>query len=433
MRTCFHRLGVVAINLIVIIGLFAVIEAYFRLSSSRSPAEMVATNGLWQNYAPYVMFTSAPGTYPAWTNEFTGKLLPAHIVTNSLGFNDPREFDYTRPYHKADGERVVLFTGGSVAWGVGSTATDRTIAGRMQHHLNNGQNRIKYTVINMGMGSYIAYQQYLALQLWGESFDPDWVVSMDGFNDAVVGCAYSQGVGNPMYFATTRAYVLGYLFTKLRPVFYRGWAENELIGHSAAYRALTGKTYVPNVAVYDAPTTDAAPGRAVILPTKTAESREILAFYLKAEKAISALFPKARYILSTQPSVNSFSGDFVNIYDSPLNSSAHRDAMAARDKDLEVYLSHYQNEPCSKVNMQPTFTYTFVKGAILLERLVEELRGNGREISYHNTGTLFPDARADRIPYFIDPAHVSDKGADVLGQFYAQRVLEVDAGLQRPR
>ena len=55
----------------------------------------------------------------------------------------------------------------------------------MQYYLNSMQNTIKYTVINLGMGGYIAYQQYLALELWGKSFDPDWVVAMDGFNDAV--------------------------------------------------------------------------------------------------------------------------------------------------------------------------------------------------------------------------------------------------------
>jgi len=166
--------------------------------------QFAATNGLWQKFMPYVMFVTAPGTYSVWANEFTGQTYPAHVVTNALGFNDTHQFDYTKPYHKAANERVVLFSGGSVAWGVGATSTQATIAGRMQHYLNTMQNKIKYTVINLGMGSYIAYQQYIALGLWGAPFDPDWVVVMDGFNDAGAGCGYSQGVGNPMYMRSRR-------------------------------------------------------------------------------------------------------------------------------------------------------------------------------------------------------------------------------------
>ena len=79
------------------------------------------------------------------------------------------------------------------------------------------------------MGSWIAFQQFIGLQQWGSQFDPDWVVSMDGFNDAGVGCNYSQGPGNPMYFATMRSYIDGYLMSTMHPVFYRGWLENELI------------------------------------------------------------------------------------------------------------------------------------------------------------------------------------------------------------
>jgi hypothetical protein len=142
------------------------------------------------------------------------------------------------------------------------------------------------------------------------------------------------------------------------------------------------------------------------------------------------LFPKARYILSTQPSVNQFTGDFENIYASPSDSPAHRDAMIARDQALEKYLTYYQNDACSSANMQPSFTYIFVEGAIQLERLVDKERQDGRNVSYFNTGAILPDKRADRIPYFIDPAHLTDKGADTLGHFYAEQILKQDSGGQ---
>jgi hypothetical protein len=427
MKKVLRGILIVAVNLVVLVALLAGVELYYRWKGQAAASQFVATNGLWQKYTPYVMFVTAPGTYPVWANEFTGQNYPANVVTNAEGFNDPHEFNYTKPYQKAANERVVVFTGGSVAWGVGATSTAATIAGRMQYYLNTMQNRTKYTVINLGMGSYIAYQQYIALGLWGAPFDPDWVVAMDGFNDSGAGCGYSQGVGNPMYYAITQAYITAYLYTTQSPVFYRGWIENELIKYSAAYRALTGKQYVPDTLVLDSTSSETAEARRAIIPTKMGQSRDILAFYLKAEQLMLNMFPKARYILSTQPSVNQFSGDFVDIYDSSPESDAHRQAMAARDAALEQYLSHYQDQMCTFSGQQPSFTYIFVEGAIQLERLVDKERAAGRDVSYYNVGTLFPDSRAERMPYFIDPAHLTDKGADTIGRFYAQKILAADS------
>jgi hypothetical protein len=418
---------VALINVIVFVVLFGLvfgsIELYFRL---RGGTAEPGGNGIWQVFRPYVMFTTLPGPYLAWTNEFTGEQIPSTVTTNSLGFNDPHEFDYTKPYEKAANERVVLFTGGSVAWGLGASATDKTIAGRIQYYLNKSQNEIKYTVINMAMGSYIAYQQFLAMSLWGESFRPDWVVSMDGFNDAGAGCGFSQGVGNPMYFAAQQAYITAYLFATRRPVFYRGWLENQLIKHSAGYRAFTGKEYVPDTLTVDRTSDETMTARRAIIPTEMGAARGILAFYLKGERAMLSLFPQARFILSTQPTVNDFRGDFVDIYDSPMDSDAHRKAAAAREAAVEQYLSQYEHLPCGHDHAQVSFTYDFVIGAIQLERLADEARELGREVQYYNVGTEFSNDRDARMPYFIDPAHMGDKGMDVLGRFYAEKILAVD-------
>src|SRR5262245_17439160 len=226
MRGALRGILIVAINLIVFGALLGGIELYYRTQYPGTPAPFPDHNGLWQKFQSYVMFTTAPGPYKKWFDSFKNEIISADITTNSLGFNDRHEFSYSHRYQKAENERVVLFTGGSTAWGVGATSNDTTIAGRMQHHLNRLQHDHKYTVINLSMGSWIAFQEFLALELWGEVFQPDWIVVMDGFNDAGVGCAYSQGVGNPMYSATFRSYIDGYLFSTARPVFYRGWFDN---------------------------------------------------------------------------------------------------------------------------------------------------------------------------------------------------------------
>jgi hypothetical protein len=424
MKKAANVIKLVAGNLIVLVVLLGSIEFYFRHWAHEQQNGF--PNGLWQSFQPYVMITTAPGDYQQFTNTYTQKTYRSAVRTNSLGYNDPHEFVVGHAYKKAADEKVVLFTGGSAAWGVGATATDRTVAGRMQYYLNTLQSGEHYTVINMAMGSWIAFQQFIGLQLWGSLFDPDWVVSMDGFNDAGVGCNYSQGPGNPMYFATMRSYINGYLMSTLRPDFYRGWLENKLIQHSKAYRILTGKQYVPNDQIFDQSSDETSPIRRQIIPTKVGEARQMLAFYLASERGMLNLFPQARYILSTQPVVNQFTGDFNDIYQYPVGSPERNAAIEKRAVALEAYLTQHENETCGQATGKSADTYIFGNGAVQLEQLVDEAAARGRLVQYYNIGTLFPDPRPERMPYFIDPPHLTDKGMDVIGKFYAEKILAAD-------
>jgi hypothetical protein len=424
MKTFANAIRVVTVNLIVLVVLLGGIEFYFRHWVQEKPDGLL--NGLWQSFQPYVMVTTAPGEYRKFFNTFTNETYPSTVRTNAQGYNDRHEFIVGQSYKKAANEKVVLFTGGSAAWGVGATATDRTIAGRMEHYLNTQQSGERYTVINLAMGSWIAFQQFIGLQLWGPQFDPDWVVSMDGFNDAGVGCNYSQGPGNPMYFATMRSYIDGYLMSTLHPVFYRGWFENKLIQHSKAYRIITGKQYVADDQIFDQSSTEHELVRRQIIPTKVGEARQMLAFYLASERGMLNLFPQARYILSSQPVVNPLAGDFNDIYEHPVGSPERNAAIEKRTADLETYLTQYENEMCGQGSAHPANTYILDNGALQLEQLVDQEAARGRVVEYYNIGTLFPVSRPDRMPYFIDPPHLSDKGMDVIGKFYAEKILAAD-------
>jgi hypothetical protein len=277
------------------------------------------------------------------------------------------------------------------------------------------------------MGSWIAYQQFIGLEMWGTQFNPDWVVIMDGHNDAGVGCAYSQGVKNPLFFPVIKNLVDAYAATGvIRPVYLRSPLENELIYYSAAYRALTGRKYIADSEM-DATNQDDTRGEArkIILPTKLGAARDMLRFYIKATKASVALFPRAKYILSTQPMVNEFKGDFVDVY-KPSQTSADPVAMEKHEHDLDAYLKANENKVCNTETYIPSFTYVYVRGAFELEKLAAQEKASGRFVEYHNIGRLFPNARQDRIKYFIDAAHVSDSGARVIGKFYATRILSTD-------
>jgi hypothetical protein len=424
MKKLANAIRVVTVNLIVLIALLGGIEFYFRHWGHEQPDGL--KNGLWQTFQPYVMITTAPGDYQEFFNTFTKETYRSTVRTNSLGYNDRHEFVVGQTYKKAANEKVVLFTGGSAAWGVGATATDRTVAGRMQYYLNTLQSGERYTVINLAMGSWIAFQQFIGLQYWGTQFDPDWVVSMDGFNDAGVGCNYSQGPGNPLFFATMRSYIDGYLMSTLHPVFYRGWLENELILHSKAYRIITGKQYVADDQIFDQSSQEDRAVRRQIIPTKVGEARQMLAFYLASERGMLNLFPQARYILSTQPVVNQFTGDFNDIYQYPVGSPERKAAIEKRTVSLEGYLKQHENEACGQATAQPASTYIFGNGAVQLEQLADGETARGRVVEYYNIGTLFPDPRPERMPYFIDPPHLTDKGMDVIGKFYAEKILAAD-------
>lgn len=418
----------VAVNALIFLALLAGLELLFRAKGSPVNAAIEQPNGMQLHTLPYTMFANPPHShYSAWHNIFSGQDEKADITANNEGFNDPRDFDWRKPYTKGVTEKVILVTGGSTVWGLGSTSFATTIAGALQTELNRARPDVKYTVINLGMGSWIAYQQFIGLEMWGSQFDPDWVIIMDGHNDAGVGCAYSQGVTNPLYFPAIKNLVDAYSATGLaRPVYLRSWIENELIYYSAAYRALTGKKYIPASEI-DTTSHDGARSVAakVVVPTKLGAARDMLQFYIKATKASLSLFPRAKYILSTQPLVNEFTGEFVDVYKrSQLEADAI--AMARREEALEIYLKANEEKICNTETYQPSFTYVFVKGAFELEKLAAQERAAGRFVEYHNIGRIFPNARADRLKYFIDAPHISDRGAREIGKFYATRILQVE-------
>src|SRR5437899_3338076 len=155
MRSFKYAVWVVLVNVVLVVVPLGLVEWYFR---SQPEGNVAPPNALCQRFQPYVMFTTTPGGYSYWFNEFTREKFPTSVKTNSLGFNDSREFDFTAPYKKAPNEKIVLFTGGSAGWGVGATGTDWTIAARMQHYLNTMQDRDRYTVVNLAMGSWIEMQ-----------------------------------------------------------------------------------------------------------------------------------------------------------------------------------------------------------------------------------------------------------------------------------
>ncbi|MEQ8832479.1 MAG: hypothetical protein RLW87_21920 [Alphaproteobacteria bacterium] len=421
-------LAIILVNILLILLPLAAVEGYYRYF--RDDLEVPA-NALWQRFQPYVMFTTVAQTYTGWSDTFTGELIPAEVTTNSIGFRDDREFDFSKPYEKGPKEKVVLFTGGSAAWGVGATHGDTTIPGRMQHYLNEAQDEYNYTVVNLGMGSYIAYQQAIAMDLWGESFDPEWVVVFDGFNDASVGCGYAQGAMYPMYFAIMKSYIEGYLLNSTNPPFYRGEFFNELLKHSHAVRKISGESYIEKNQAYDENNTEAT-YRGVINPdAKVGDAPRMVDFYVKAQRTIANRFSDANVIFTTQPStqqVNNLWSDYYHQAGTGLYLSRRESLIKRYDESI----APIADQPCNKATYNPAMYYVYAMGALGVEAYVEELRQAGRNASYYNTSMLLPAGIPERRNYFIDVVHLKDNGMDIVGRFLAGRILRSDLGIEVP-
>ena len=110
----------------------------------------------------------------------------------------------------------------------------------------------------------------------------------------------------------------------------------------------------------------------------------MLDFYTMSERAMLRLFPQARFVFSTQPLVNQFTGNFVDIYSHPLGSDTRKAAIAKREADLESYLRYHENEQCGQKTSHIAQTYILVNGAIRLERMVGEERAIGSRVDYYN-------------------------------------------------
>ena len=78
--------------------------------------------------------------------------------------------------------RICLLLGGSVAFGVGATSDEKSVAGRIGYYLNkNGKNNVKFNVVNYGTMGFNSLQELISL-LQSE-VKPDYVVALSGWNE----------------------------------------------------------------------------------------------------------------------------------------------------------------------------------------------------------------------------------------------------------
>jgi len=387
------------------------------------------------NLQPYMMFAAHPGKNLTWRNIETKQDIPSRMTFNNLGFMG--SLDYTVPpnaayfetWAKKPGERLIAITGGSVVHGVGATSNDQTIAGQVEATLNARQSTHKYRVINLGMGSWIAYQQFLGLSLFGLPLQPDWVIVMDGHNDAAVACPHGSGPGNPMGWPQMLYLTGGGEGASRGPLLQ--WA----LGNSALARVVTGQpasvqgTGRLGEVFFD----EADPDKRFLVKMRGLTMRDLdrqVEFYLQAQNNVRQLFSGSNVLFSTQPFLhdNALSPWYRRAYDLEAPAADRQAARATLKKELDDFIAKGGDTKCGHSVSAEALAYFIGRSAMALEGIVPAWTAGsaGRSIRYANTEMVFPQDDPQRVPGFVDNAHMSDLGQRQIAQYFAGFVLETD-------
>ena len=388
------------------------------------------------NLQPYMMFGGHPQKNPIWRNIQTKTDIPSTMSYNNFGLtididvSIPPTPEFLRKYSKAAGEKLVVVTGASVMNGLGATANEKTIAGQLEVALNRGQSKHKYRVLNLAVGSWISYQQFIGLSLFGLPLKPDWIVVMDGHNDAGVSCPAGSGVWNPVGWPQ-----LIYLAGGGEGLTRKGPLVQWLVRNSAAARLVTGlQPTGPNAQLDSIYIEDAeleGRFRIKMRDLKFSILDKQVEFYLLAQQNVKELFSSASVIFSSQPLLhdNAVSPSYRKAFDlAPENEAPGREALRA---DLDAYMAKTSNAQCNVTLAPQALGYFMGRSALRMEEAAAEWssEAKARSILYANPEMLFPSELKLRELHFVDNAHMSDLGQHQLGEYFAGYILKTDLNM----
>jgi hypothetical protein len=416
----------------------AIIEGFARFverkedkrSVKQSIVEMKAT------LQPYMMFVTMTDE-PIWRNIINHTEIHSKMTFNNLGFTGVGDFsvpptaEFIGRYAAKPGEKLVLITGGSVIHGVGATSNENTIAGQLEVTLNARQSTYKYRVLNLGMGSWIAYQQFLGLSLFGLTLKPDWIVTMDGHNDASMTCAHGAGVGNPQNWP-----MLLYLTGGGTGVGRQSPLMRWLMQNTAIARVVTGAKPEERTSQLDRIYFDETePDKRFLVKLRDVKVSDLdkqVDFYLFSQRNVMELFSSANILFSSQPILynNAVSAWYRKAFG--LNEERTADDAAADKERLKTDLDNFMQENgktrCGSAVGSQALGYFMARSALSMEKAASEwaAESTNRSIRYSNVETIFPSGIKLRAANFIDNAHLNDLGQNAVAEFFAGYILETD-------
>jgi hypothetical protein len=423
-----QRLAVIAVQIVIALVLAALLEGGARVYETFHPRP---TTELQLAVQTYLTFAGA-GVHGyggfVWRDTIRGRDIPSTMRLNN--YASPAGFDfeiapdaaYLDRHARHPGEHLVIITGASVVVSAGAARDETTISARLEHHLNTKSGE-RWRVLNMAVGSWIAYQQFVGLSLFAKPLDPDWIVVMDGANDGAAPCLHGSGPANPMEWPKLLYLTYGGSGVAPSPLL-------RLARHSAAVRLVTGLRRDNEVddprrlAVDD---TEADPRFRIKLAGITAavQDRQV-AFYLQAERNILALFQHANVLLSTQPMLADNAASPA--YRRAFAPNGTREDLAALVADLDRFMAAHRGERCNhrqEIDGPGLVGYFMGRSAMALRDLAASAQAEqpARRVLYRNVEAVLPYEPEARAEFFIDYAHMTEAGLDRVAEFFADTIL----------
>lgn len=384
---------------------------------------------------PYMMFVSSTDDHPTWRNIITSTDVPSRMTFNNLYFNFSGDFtlplgqEFIGRYGKKPDEKLVLITGGSAVHGVGATSNEKTTAGQLEARLNAAQSTQKYRVLNLAMGSWIAYQEFVGLSLFGLPLKPDWVVVMDGHNDGAVACISGSGAANPMNWPLMLYLTGGGEGAGPKSALVQWLIDNTSIG-----RVITGaRPPKPNPMLDRITFDDAEPDKRFVVKMRDLTMSVLdkqVDFYLQSQRNVTELFSSANILLSSQPLLaeNVLSASYRSAFEfgeKPEAAAAGKERLKA---DLDQFMKQNGDTSCNSGLTPQILSYFMARSALRLEKAASEwaAQSTTRSIRYSNVDIAFPGSARLREPNFIDNVHLTDLGQKRTAELFAGYILETD-------
>ena len=195
------------------IGVLAIsLTAYLKLTDTTNPINRWIISYFWKreplspykaNWAQANVLVPVPYVGANYTPGIRGP----YVNTNDLGYRGVTHHEQILEDARAlklAGFKIVIFTGGSAAFGAYSDDDETTITAYLNLFLTKAGRRVK--VYNFAMGSYTSDDELASVVMYALDTFPDLLVVMDGYNDAVRGSleSYAKGVGIPYAYDTIR-------------------------------------------------------------------------------------------------------------------------------------------------------------------------------------------------------------------------------------
>lgn len=439
-------LVVITIIFIFFISLIACLEYSHRRTERIEAEKPVPPRRAYMNYHPYVMHLMPPmDNEPLiWDDLLHKKEILCEVTTNDLGFQTDIDFEAIHSKRTLSGlnqrnsaskiksifgdAKLVVITGGSLAWGVGASSQHAMISNVTQRELDKRAGQMKYKVVNQAMGGWVSFQELVGLSRWGRYLPIDWLLCLDGYNDAAITLYFQQGYDKHRFHDVTSGFLDAYLSNMDKPTFYRGRLENKIVELSALYRHLSGKkTIVPPW--LSRKKIQTAKGTVFSDGTTWGAIEQSLEFLKQNHQQMVQLGKPRRHLFGIHPVPRDHRSFFGRAH-AAISYEDLKDAQCDQLARLDALFQSQQNDLASEKNWMDGLMYFLSRLDMESDRFKPELEvcKEAQPLSRCNLNFLFPEAHNDQRDYFIDSCHLNDRGQRLLGQFFADYILLEDTG-----